>query len=171
MATTCGIPHPTKKVLPSSRSRAPWAIMNSVSVNSIVRDIPSLLSTATRSGVHYRVLRRAFLGEGARICSAPPAPPGRPPPSPPLPPPGRPPWRGRRQPEDPGRCGGFREAACGARLLVRRAERQRAGEGRERLITEPPGIQRSVPEEVVHREGRCAPAGEAPGGGVPGVVR
>src|SRR3989304_3453487 len=52
MATTCGIPHPTKKVLPSSSSRAPWAIMNSVSVNSIVRDIPSLLSSATRSGVH-----------------------------------------------------------------------------------------------------------------------
>ena len=56
---------------------------------------------------------------------------------------------------------------------VNRAERnrQRAGEGRARLITEPPGIQRSVPEEAVHREGRCAPSGEAPGRGVPAAVR
>ena len=42
---------------------------------------------------------------------------------------------------------------------------------RDRLITEPPGIQRSVPEEAVHREGRCAPSGEAPGRGVPAAVR
>ena len=31
--------------------------------------------------------------------------------------------------------------------------RQRAGEDRERLITDPTGLQRSVPEEAVHREG------------------
>src|SRR5512140_3051304 len=42
MATTCGMPHPTNIVLPSSMRRAPWAIMNSVSVNSIVRDICQL---------------------------------------------------------------------------------------------------------------------------------
>ena len=69
--------------------------------------------------------------------------------------------------EDPRRSGGFHEAACGARCCLRRAERQRAGEGRKRLITEPPGIQRSVHEEAVPREGRCAAPGEAPfqGGG------
>src|SRR3990172_11075309 len=44
-------------------------------------------------------------------------------------------------------------------------------EVRERSITEPPGLQRSVPEEAVHREGRCAPSGEAPGRGVPAAVR
>src|SRR4030066_2245120 len=44
-------------------------------------------------------------------------------------------------------------------------------QGRERLITEPPGIQRSVPEEAVHRESRCAAPGEAPGRGVPTAVR
>src|SRR3990170_293639 len=43
--------------------------------------------------------------------------------------------------------------------------------GRERLITDPPGIQRSVPEEAVHREGRCAPSGEAPGRDIPAAVR
>jgi hypothetical protein len=39
MATTWGMPHPTKIVLPSSMRRAPCAIMNSVSVNSIVGGI------------------------------------------------------------------------------------------------------------------------------------
>jgi hypothetical protein len=39
---------------------------------------------------------------------------------------------------DPGRCGGFRAAACGARRELRRAERQRAGEGRERSGAESP---------------------------------
>ena len=85
-------------------------------------------------------------------------------------------------PGDPGRCGGFRGWA-GTLLFripemnqecprgMRRAEWQRAGEGRARLITEPPGIQRSVPEEAVHREGRCAPSGEAPDRGVPAAVR
>src|SRR3990172_284942 len=42
---------------------------------------------------------------------------------------------------NPGRGGGFHEAACGARLLVRRAERQRAGEGRERSRGEVPASQ------------------------------
>jgi hypothetical protein len=36
---------------------------------------------------------------------------------------------------------------------------------------ESPGLQRSVPEEAVHREGRCAASGEAPDRGVPMVVR
>jgi hypothetical protein len=39
------------------------------------------------------------------------------------------------------------------------------------LITEPPGIQGFVPEEAVHREGRCALSGEASGRGVPAAVR
>src|SRR4030042_266446 len=34
-------------------------------------------------------------------------------------------------------------------------------QGRERLPTGSPGLQRSVPEEAVHREGRCAAPGEA----------
>jgi hypothetical protein len=33
------------------------------------------------------------------------------------------------------------------------------------------GLQGSVPEETVHREGRCAASGEAPDRGVPTAVR
>src|SRR3990170_2114191 len=62
MATTCGIPHPTKKVLPSSSRRAPWAIMNSVSVNSTVRDIVLLHFAA--SGCCKRPKRMAHAAGG-----------------------------------------------------------------------------------------------------------
>jgi hypothetical protein len=44
-------------------------------------------------------------------------------------------------------------------------------QGRERILRGPPGIQRSVAEEAVHREGRCAAPGEAPDRGVPAAVR
>ena len=44
----------------------------------------------------------------------------------------------RSVPGDPRRCGGFHEAACGARCCLRRAERQRAGAGRERSGEEAP---------------------------------
>ncbi len=40
-----------------------------------------------------------------------------------------------------------------------------------RRLVDSPGIQGSVPEEAVHREGRCAPTGEAPNRGVPAAVR
>jgi len=33
------------------------------------------------------------------------------------------------------------------------------------------GVQGAVPEEAVHREGRCAPTGEAPDRGIPAAVR
>src|SRR5512139_949120 len=59
MATTWGIPHPTKKVFPSSRRRAPWAIMNSVSVNSTVRGtspLPYLPVTFHDRGVPAKIL-------------------------------------------------------------------------------------------------------------------
>ena len=43
---------------------------------------------------------------------------------------------------------------------------QPQGEGRSEA-----GLQGSVAEEAVHREGRCAASGEAPDRGVPAAVR
>src|SRR3990172_7387382 len=68
MATICGIPHPKKKVLPSSSRRAPWAIMNSVSVNSTVPDIVLLHLAA--SGCCKRPKRMAHAAGGSGGAAA-----------------------------------------------------------------------------------------------------
>src|SRR4030065_141746 len=44
-------------------------------------------------------------------------------------------------------------------------------QGREDFPQRTPGLQRSGAEEAEHREGQCAPSGEAPDRGVPAAVR
>src|SRR3990172_2101680 len=64
------------------------------------------------------------------------------------------------------RCGLWSEAG-----IASSGTGSERAQGRELRLRGPPGLQRSVLEEAVYREGRCAASGEAPDRGVPTAVR